>query len=334
VTFRAAVIGCGKIGSEFADDPRASGVYSHAGAYVSCRATDLVAVCDADAGKLQACVARWGVAAGYRDARMLLSEQRPDIVSVCTPDHTHFDLISAAIDTPGVRAVLAEKPLALERAQAETLVKRARERGVVLAVNYSRRYDAAHVMLKEWLESGGIGDMQRVGGVYTKGTRHNGTHWFDLARWYAGECVRAWGFDLRGENGPDPTLDAVLQFESGAAGHLQACDAAAFSVFEMDLIGTRGRVRILDSGYRLEVQNVVDSPRYTGYRTLVVDKQTESPMSDLVLHAVDDLARCLNEGGRPRCSGEDGVAALAIALAVSESARTGHPVAVHGVRGR
>ena len=49
---------------------------------------------------------------------------------------------------------------------------------MALAVNYSRRYDAAHVTLKEWLESGGIGDMQdgchlaRCRGFEVEGVRH------------------------------------------------------------------------------------------------------------------------------------------------------------------
>ena len=326
---RAAVIGCGRIGSEVVDDERLVGVYSHAGAYTACPDTELVAVCDADPAKLTACAARWGAAA-YTDARALLSERQPEIVSICTPEATHFELIRLALEAPGVRAVLAEKPLALTGEHAAALVALAAARGVTLAVNHIRRYSPSHQTLRDRIASGGIGRLQSIGGVYTKGTLHNGSHWFDLARFMAGEVTEVWGIDARREGGPDPTLDAVLLLESGAAAHLQACDAGAFSLFEIDLIGTRGRIRILESGHRVEIHHVVDSPYYRGYRTLAVEFDQASAMTDLTLHAVEDLVRCVSTGCRPRCSGEDGLAALQIALAVGESARVGHAITLAG----
>jgi len=314
------------IGSEFADDPRVEGIYSHAGAYIASPSTELVAVCDTDPTRLERCGKRWGVLARYRDAGTLLAEQHPDIVSICTPDCTHFELIRLAIETPGVRGVLAEKPMALEIEQAEELVRLAKDRGVLLAVNYCRRYAASHIEFQQWIRSGGVGAVQSLGGVYTKGTLYNGTHWFDLARFMVGEVAEVWGFDIRAEGGDDPTLDAVLRFGSGVGAHLHGCDAAAYSLFEMDLIGTRGRVRILESGHQVELHHVVDSPHYSDYLTLALQSRVEAGLKDVLLHAVEDMVRCLNEGGQPRCSGEDGLAALRIALAVRESAQTGRPV--------
>ena len=50
---------------------------------------------------------------------------------------------SSLSTAPGVRAILAEKPLALDAATARALAARARECGVVLAVNYTRRFAPA-----------------------------------------------------------------------------------------------------------------------------------------------------------------------------------------------
>src|SRR5205823_374868 len=82
------------IDSAFADDPgfATAGVCTHAQAYAQCEATQLVAICDKDAAKLERCGQRWHVAARYRDAGRLLAEEQPQIVSVCTPDHTHYEL--------------------------------------------------------------------------------------------------------------------------------------------------------------------------------------------------------------------------------------------------
>ena len=120
------------------------GIYNHAAAYRACPETELVAVCDADPARLARATERWKVEAKYVDASELLSKAQPEIVSICTPDATHFTLIKAALETPSVRAILAEKPLALEVSQARELVELARARGVALAVNYSRRYSEGH----------------------------------------------------------------------------------------------------------------------------------------------------------------------------------------------
>src|SRR6267143_5411046 len=140
MVYRAALIGCGKIGSEFDDNPRVNGVYSHAGAYTACSATELFAVCDTDPNRLSRSAEKWNVAGTFRDARQMLAETRPDIVSICTPDSTHYELLRAALSTPGVRAVFAEKPLAAELDQANEIVEEAGRRSVLLAVNYTRRY--------------------------------------------------------------------------------------------------------------------------------------------------------------------------------------------------
>lgn len=89
-----------------------------------------------------------------------------------------------------VRAVLAEKPLAMDVERAERLVRMADERDIILAVNYSRRYAPSYRRLASWLESAPIGTIHRVDGIYVRGIKHNGTHWLDLARWLAGEIWR------------------------------------------------------------------------------------------------------------------------------------------------
>ena len=319
--FRAAVIGCGAAGSRYASDPRVAGVYSHAGAYAACPDTDLVAVCDVDPARLRDSVQQWNVPAQYDDAATLLRNEQPDIVSICTPDATHFALTRLALETTSTRAVLAEKPLSLELTEAETLVHIADQRGVPLAVNYVRRFAASHREVEQRIRAGELGKIQTVSGFYTKGLLHNGTHWFDLARFLVGEVTEVQGFDVLQDGNIDPTLDAFLRFDNGAAGHLHGCDSSAFSLFEMDIVGTRGRVAILDSGYHIVWYDRRDSPHFTGYHALVESSRVNAPLGDVTLDAVQDLVESARDRRAPRCSGVDGVRALAIAVAVRESAR-------------
>jgi len=321
MVYRAAVIGCGRIGSEFADDPRVRGVYTHAGAYGTCPDTELVALCDSDPEKLAKCGRRWGVGDLYTDYHELFRDQAPDIVSICTPDSTHEAIIRSALQAKGVAAILAEKPVTTDVKSAAGLLRLAREKGIVLEVNYSRRFDSCHRRVKECIARGSLGAIQAVSGYYTKGTIHNGTHLFDLLRYLIGEVARVRGTDSLHEPGEDPTLDAYVEFGDGVTGFFHGCDARAFSIFELDIVGKKGRIRIAESGHRIEFYTIGESPYYSGYLTPVFHGRYRNCMQDLLLHAVVDVVQCLRTGKEPLCSGEDGVRALQIADSLRESAR-------------
>lgn len=318
--YRAALIGCGRIGSELADDPRAPGIQSHAEAYVACEATELVAVCDTDPARLERCGERWGVAHRYSVVSRLLAESAPEIVSICTPDETHADIARSVLEAPRTRALFVEKPLALEVEEARELVLRARARRIVLAVNYARRFAPGIIALREWLDANSLGDVRAVSGYYTKGLVHNGSHWIDLARALVGDVESVSARHRLPWPESDPTLDLELRFARGARGYLIGCDERDFTVFEMDLVGTRGRVRITDTGYALSFWQVGPSPRYSGYQELVaMPAPVRAGLEDVLLHAVRDIVQCVESGREPRCSGEDALAALAVCRAAHES---------------
>lgn len=321
--YRAAIIGCGKIGSEFADDPKIKDVYTHAGAYEYCPNTELVAVCDKEREKTDRCKYRWHISQGYTDYLEMLSDNEPDIVSVCTPDQTHFEVIRTILNLSKVKAIFAEKPLAMNVNDAEYLVNLAEKKGVILAVNYSRRYSEKLFEIKKYLHSKSFGDIQTINGYYTKGTLHSGTHWFDLARFLIGEYARVKGFDNKKEKNEDPTFDVYAEFKNGTSSYLHACDSNKFSIFEMDIIGSNGRVFIKDSGHVVEIYHVTESQYYSGYNSLHLSDTISGVLKDTLLHAVEDIVSCLETGQTPRSSGSDGIAALKIAASVHLSVNSG-----------
>lgn len=328
ISYRAAVIGCGRIGDAFAESRAALGIYSHAEAYATSPRTILAALCDSNGEHLRRCAERWKVGSRYADARELFRAEAPEIISICTPDETHYELARAALDAPSTRAVLVEKPLALHRAEACALVDGARRRGVLLAVNYSRRYADRYRALRQDLGSAGrLGPVRRMTGHYTKGILHNGTHWLDLARFLGGEMVRVQGFPAADAAAEDPTPSARLEFASGATGFLHGCDEKDFTLFEMDLVTAAGRVRLVDSGRTLECFTAEDSPEISGYRYLGTGAVSAGILRDVTLRAVEDLVACLDEPGRkPLCAGEDAMRALDLALAIRTSADRGEPM--------
>lgn len=318
---RAAIAGCGLIGSEFSDTSVLPGTWSHAEAYKNCPDIELVSVNDTAPDKLERCMKRWNVDRGYLDFSEMLEQENPEIISICTPDKTHSDLIGKALFHRSIKAIFAEKPLALDHREAENLVSIAQERGVILAVNYSRRYAPGFLHLKERMSSGMLGKIQAVTGYYTRGVLHNGSHWFDLANFLLGPAGKIDAFDRLGERTDDPTLDVFIEFENGASGFLKACDASSFAIFEMDIIGSKGRIRIVDSGFVIEHYRLEDSPFGAGYRTLVPSGKSEGGLGDALPNAVINLVRCLKEGSEPLSSGVSALSALSIGLAARNTAK-------------
>ncbi len=318
MAWQAAVIGCGRMGSLFADQASPLGVYSHAQAYALCPETDLVGVCDIDPAQAQSCGDRWETQA-FSNPDELLEKTRPQIVSICTPDATHYELALLALDSKEVKALFMEKPLALSLDQARDIVDRAEKQGVHIAVNYMRRYAPDFQEAARLVAKGALGELITLSGVYTKGVMHNGTHWFDLARWLAGEVSRVQAWNPLGDKADDPCLDVALDFASGLRGYLHAGRADAYSVFELDLIGTQGRLRLVDAEMRFERSFVGDSPWYQGYQVLRPADPLQAMLSDVALNAVEDLVHCLAKGREPLCTGSDAFKALGMARSALES---------------
>lgn len=326
--YRAAIVGCGQIASDFADDPLMKGdIFSHAEAYATCAETALVAVADSTPVALARCALRWGVSATFETASGLCGGAHPDIVSVCTPTSTHFEVVHALLQSPErPRAILCEKPIATTVHDAEVLVHLAEQSGVLLVVMHMRRYARNIQNLKRFLGRGGIGELRGISGWLTKGTVHNGTHWFDLLRYLAGEVDWVSAENVLGEQGSDPTLDVTLGLASGMLATMRAAEVANFTVCEMDIMGTRGRAQIVDSSYRVDISRALPSPRYSGYVELMPQAMDLGHRRDVMLHAVEDIVSCLDTGAAPQSSGRDGVEALRIAIAAHESAATGERI--------
>lgn len=322
---RSAVVGCGKIGSEMSVDPLLKDdVFTHAEAYARCDKTELVALCDSNEEKLAAAGKLWGVTALYSSVEELVAHEALDVVSICTPTATHGAVLRSVLNgSSPPRGVLCEKPLAMTLAESEEMAALGNERGVCLATVYMRRYANNFHALKKFLRGGGIGDLQTIAGVYIKGTFHNGTHWFDMLRYFAGEVERVSGLNMLNETRDDPTLDVALQMKSGVLGTLRALDHTKYTTFEMDLFGTGGRVRIVDSGFEIEIYKPRPSPRYEGYVELQRVPMDFGDRRSLVLHAVEDMVECLETGRAPLCTAADGVAAARIADAAVRSSAIG-----------
>jgi predicted dehydrogenase len=293
LTYRAAIIGCGRIAHASDLSSTEGEVYTHAKAYASHSETQLAAVCDIQPHVAEGCARTWGTEA-FSDARSMLRDSRPDIISICTPDATHAEMLELCLEYP-IRAVWCEKPLATTGQNVGPLVREYERRGILLAVNYIRRWDPEISRIGEAIRSGSLGKIQKAIAYYSKGFMHSGSHFLDLFLSWFGEA-ESWKvldsfLDTFDE---DPTLDVNISFASGANAYLIGLRDQCFSMDEIDLYGEKARVRI--AAYSTAVEwywPAVDVK--TGIRILPTTADTKrTGLSTLMLRILDNLVRAID----------------------------------------
>lgn len=311
--YRALVIGCGRIGTD--RTPPDGPVTSHAHAYRQHPRTELVALADDDAAVLRTAERTWRVSVAT-DPAAIARRSAPDIVSICTPDQTHFAIATRLLDEAPPRCLVIEKPMAMTSAEAREIESRATRAGTLICVNHSRRFSPAFGAVRSELAAGEHGSVVLARCVYTKGILHNGVHAIDLLRWWLGEPVRARGRSVADGDQNDPVFDADLWFGNGARAHLDGFDHRVASIFEMDLLAERSRIRFWDGGARWEFSRAVDSSLFSGHRAFEPTYRERSdplffdPMASCLIEAVGDIVASLDGGPPPRCTAQDGIAAV------------------------
>jgi predicted dehydrogenase len=321
--YNAAIVGCGRISSIFDDDPLRKFVSSHAGAYNTVKKTRLIAAADLDDEKLSNFGKRWGAKSLYRDYKEMLKKEHIDILSICTWNSTHYEILKEAVKA-GVKAIFCEKPISDSLKHADEMVRLTREKNIVLAVGHQRRWDKLHNDIRQMIHDKEIGDIQQVTFYYTKGIANTGSHVFDLLRYFFGDVKWVFGVYKRNENSEDPDIDGYMHFNSGVSASIQSCDANNYLIFEVNILGSSGGIRIINSGFDTEFFKVNESKLFSGYKEL---EKIETPFKiekkEMLIQAVEDIIRCIETGKDPMCTGEDGRNALEIISAFHESARKG-----------
>jgi predicted dehydrogenase len=100
--------------------------------------------------------ATFGWANSVTDWREIVADLNIDIVDICTPNDTHCEIAIAAARAG--KAILCEKPLARNVAEAKQMVAAVRKARVVNMVCHNYRRIPAIALAKQMIERGEIGD--------------------------------------------------------------------------------------------------------------------------------------------------------------------------------
>jgi predicted dehydrogenase len=96
----------------------------------------------------------------YTDYQQMLREQKPDAVSVCTPNGMHAPATIAALEAGA--HVIVEKPMAMNAKEAQAMIDVARKRDRKLVIGFQWRFSSAAQFLRKQVSEGRFGDVMYV----------------------------------------------------------------------------------------------------------------------------------------------------------------------------
>lgn len=337
---RIGVIGCGKIAT-----------YRHLPSYKAMPEAEIVALCDVSREAVEKAGEKFGVEHRYTDYNQLLARGDIDAVDVCTPNHVRLAPVLAACEAG--KHVLVQKPMALNIAEATSMIEAAKRGGVKLGTIYLRRFSPHYHLIKRLMDAGLVG---RVTAMRER-TGHNGglrlaegswrrsfeslaggwsllgVHSVDVFRWFAGPVKRiaAIGKTLVSPMEGDDNFSASLEFSSGIVGTLEACYNMVPSGTFMEVYGDRGsifmgkgdqcRINSLDADQFPWAEHLnglmpkKDADGWWDFDEAQVKAANLPPFPSYFHHWVD----CIQNNLTPVTTGEEGRASLEIILAGYES---------------
>ena len=340
-TYRAAVIGLGRMGSTFDDEMTRGGSlflpYCHGPAYVYSQRTELVAGADIHDEQRSIFGERWGLSEDhlYSDFEEMLDREKPDIVSVCTTARIRSDVVQK-VARAGVKAIWAEKPIAISLAEADEMARVCREEGVSLAVNCARRWNPFYSQARNIIEEGHIGNVLQVTAHAACGLSSNGSHLLDTVRFLAGGDVEWVLGEMESDEAAGSDSDIMgngyLVFDNGARAFVRSMESGG-ATWDFDVIGEDGRIRTPNDAQAWELTSMVAETfppvenRRPGVRARRNPVMHQFPwpthMQGMGLTIVDDIISSFENGHPPKCSGDDALKALETAIAMRESHRQG-----------
>jgi len=303
---------------------------------------EVVSVLSAEPARAKSFAEAHGIHRATADLSTLVNDPEVEAVYISTTNELHRDQLFAAASAG--KHVLCEKPLALNLADARSMVEACRARGVVMGTNHHLRNAATHRAMREAIAEGRIGRplFARVfhavflpahlqgwrirapaagGGVILDITVHDAdTLRFVLNDEPTSASAMAASSGMA-EAGLEDGVMGVLRFQGGALAQFHDAFTTRYATTGFEVHGEEGSLIGTDCMTQAPKGEVL-------LRSKAGEERLTLAHENLYVRSVRLFQEAVAGRGAPAASGEDGVRSLAIALAVAEAARSGRETPV------
>lgn len=346
---RAAIIGTGGIS------------HCHMDGYLAIPDVEVVACCDIDFDKATKYAEKFNIPHVYADCKEMMEKEELDVVSVTTWNAAHKDCTITALR--GGANVICEKPMAMNAAEAEEMMKTAEECGKLLQIGFVRRFGRDADIFREFRDDGVMGDIYYAKATYLRrsgcpgGWFGNkaisgggplidlGVHVIDLSRYLAGNPKpvavsgvtynnlgknRARGADAAWEITEKTLGEDVYNVEDFVSALVRFENGFTLSVeasFNLNCKSDTGNIQLFGTKGGAEL-----SPKLEIYTDVAGRFVNIQPAVDVTFHMdafkdeIKGFVDAAMRGVPCRATAEDGVMLMKIIDGIYQSAETGHEV--------
>lgn len=324
------VIGLGRLGKVYAE-------------HLSLRVpnANLIAVADKQDSLAESFAKEHNLPKWYMSHEELLSDKNINAVAVISPTSTHKDVVMDA--SKSGKAIFCEKPISLSLTDAEEMLDTVGKEGSFFQLGFQRRFDTGYIEAKKKLDDGVIGtpvllkstsrdpfrpslefvDPKHSGGLIAD----MGIHDFDVARLFMGDVKSVYSiggtlaYPEMKEIGDIDNAVISMYFANGALGVVDLSRNAVYGYdIRAEILGTKGTLKI---GYLRETPLLVLTKE--GVTHDVVPHFMER-FGDAYLSQIQNFVDNVLNGKEPDVTGEDGIKALQISLAATQSYKENRPI--------
>jgi myo-inositol 2-dehydrogenase / D-chiro-inositol 1-dehydrogenase len=266
------------------------------------------------------------------DIEKAITHPGVDAVVIVTPTETHARLIELAVNAG--KAVFSEKPIALDLAETNRVVRLAQQRGASVQIGFMRRFDPGYAKAKARIDAGELGKLETFralsrdtyppslnflkssGGLFLDMAVHD----LDLARFLVGEVeeVQAWGAVLIDERfsqaGDVDTATTLLRFQNGVLGVTETSRRSNWGYdIRTEVAGAIGKV-VVEAPQKTPLLFARDFSSTFDHFENFPDRFEKAYQLQL-----QSFFKDLQEGKRPSPGPEDALETLRLAVAVTMS---------------
>ncbi len=302
---RTAVIGVGYLGK------------FHAQKYAQLPNSHLIAVCDPNVETAKQIAEENGTRA-VSDFNTIRNEV--EAVSIVVPTQKHFAIAKECLAAG--KHVLLEKPMTATVAEARELVELARSNSLVLQIGHLERFNPAVLALDTIMHEPMFIESHRVAPFNPRGADVNVIldlmiHDIDIILDMVNSPVtniRAKGVAVLSKD--IDIANARLEFESGCVANVTASRAGMKSERKMRLFQHDAYISLDFQNKKLGIHRKGDSELYPGIANIESEEQ-QFEQGDALKAEIESFLNCIQNGSRPKVSGEDGLRALETAIEIT-----------------
>ena len=265
------LIGAGKIAGGY-DNPKSNKVLTHLGAINRIKSNKvLIDIVEPNYQNYYLIKNKWNLKGEYYSSIKDASHKKKyDVILITCNTKYHLENIRYISENIQCKLIICEKPCCNPFDEISLIRNICSSKGISLYINYQRRLINEWKNIKQSISSGIMGSLESGNIYYSKGLINNCSHAINLLyfifdkKYISIQNIYKHIYDYSTE---DPTLTFALNINNKQVNFIGLNDQN-FSIFEIDLIFQKERIKCIDSGTVIERYQLSEDKIYKGYKSL------------------------------------------------------------------